>query len=291
MKIKNVKKYLATTLASVILLSGTMGITTVQAEETDSQYYTAGTVIDSDGFYEICVGDDLDIRAGVFYKSDDSALDPDYWDFYSDSELRDILGDDGIYTVYAPDKDNFENAIIFDGPVPETAFGQYVSKFYAVSVKKQEALANWACSEGTVHSFGGTENITFSDNGDGKTVSVYSIYKNKTNTAKIPAKIVVANNTYKVTTIGQYALENKDIKSVTIPSSVTTIEKEAFYKAGKLKSITIQGKLSSVGDKAFSGINKKAVIKIKASASDYKKTVKLIKKAGVPNTVTFKRIK
>lgn len=152
-------------------------------------------------------------------------------------------------------------------------------------------LARMARSLGRITSWGGTENITFSSNGDGKSVHVYSIYQNKANNARVPSAITIAGKSYKVTSIGYLALSNMNLKSITIPSTVTSIEEKAFYKASKLKSITILGKLKNVEKKAFAGINKKAVIKIKASASDYKKIVKLIKKSGAPKTVTYKRIK
>ena len=72
---------------------------------------------------------------------------------------------------------------------------------------------------------------------------------------------------------------------------VIEIGEKAFYKASKLKTITIQGNVKSIGKNAFAGINKKAVIKIKASNSNYKKIVKLIKKSGAPKTVTYKLVK
>lgn len=291
MKRKLLARLLAATLVFTVLPCNAMDMTSVQAAETESEFYTSGEVTDENGNTEICVGDYLEVTAGVYRKSDDSALSSEQWDFYSDEELHQLLGEDKSLTFYTPNLNDDENGIVFDGCVPEAAFGQYVSKFYATYVNEQESPAEWAYSKGTVHSWGGTENITFSENVDGKTVTVYSIYKNKSNNAKIPSKIVVANKNYKVTQIGDYALDNKDIKSVTIPSSVTSIGKEAFNKASKLKTITIRGNLTRVGKNAFAGINKKAVFKIKASASGYKKTVKLIKKAGAPKTVTFKRIK
>ena len=49
--------------------------------------------------------------------------------------------------------------------------------------------------------------------------------------------------------------------------------------------------MKSIGKNAFSGINKKAVFKIKATKANYKKIVSKIKKAGAPKTVTYKRIK
>ena len=49
--------------------------------------------------------------------------------------------------------------------------------------------------------------------------------------------------------------------------------------------------LTRAGKNAFKGIAKKATITIKASKTNYKKTVKAIKKSGIAKTVKFKRAK
>ena len=67
--------------------------------------------------------------------------------------------------------------------------------------------------------------------------------------------------------------------------------KNIYHYKKNLKTINIKGNIKSVGKNAFQGINKKAVFKIKASAANYKKIVKRIKKAGAPKTATFKRVK
>ena len=80
------------------------------------------------------------------------------------------------------------------------------------------------------------------------------------------------------------------LKSVVLHSGITWIGEKAFQGAKNLKTITIQGNLKGVGKNAFKDVNKKVVFKIKASEKNYKKIVKLIKKSGVPKTVTFKRV-
>ena len=195
--------------------------------------------------------------------------------------------------MYAPNRES-ETGTTFDGTIPEAAFGQVISKLYAVVVTDDDGTeskcAAYAYSKGTVHSWGGTKNITFALNEDGKTVSVYTIYMNETAT-KIPSSIKVNGKSYKVTSIGAYANGGTKLKSITIPSTVTSIGEEAFKGAKNLKTINIKGNIKSVGKNAFQGINKKAVFKIKASAANYKKIVKRIKKAGAPKTATFKRVK
>lgn len=65
-----------------------------------------------------------------------------------------------------------------------------------------------------------------------------------------------------------------------------TIGNKAFYKASKLKTITIKSKkLTKVGSSAFKGINSKAKIVVPSSKlSAYKK---LLKGKGQAKTVTI----
>ena len=55
-----------------------------------------------------------------------------------------------------------------------------------------------------------------------------------------------------VKVIGMNAFSGKDMKSVTIPSSVTKIERTAFYGCKNLESITIPASVNSIGQLAFS---------------------------------------
>lgn len=74
--------------------------------------------------------------------------------------------------------------------------------------------------------------------------------------------------------IGDYAFATcVSIVKFTIPYKVTKIGKRAFYKDSKLKEVTIKtSKLTTVGSGAFTGVNKKAVIKVpRKKYADYKK--------------------
>lgn len=293
MKRKLIAGVLSTVLAFTMLSTGS--VTEVKAEETAAKYYTEGTVTDANGYYEICVGDKLSFEASAYLSTDDSEVTTDKWRFVDEEDLLAIDGidDTDLRYMYAPNSES-ETWTTFDGTIPEAAFGQVISKLYAVVVTDDDGTeskcASYAYSKGTVHSWGGTKNITFALNEDGKTVSVYTIYMNETAT-KIPSSIKVNGKSYKVVSIGAYANGGTKLKSITIPSTVTSIGEEAFKGAKNLKTINIKGNIKSVGKNAFQGINKKAVFKIKASAANYKKIVKRIKKAGAPKTATFKRVK
>ena len=72
----------------------------------------------------------------------------------------------------------------------------------------------------------------------------------------------------KVTVLGnstfQYFTQASDIESVTLPDSLTTIEKNAFYNCEKLKSVTIPPNVSSIGLAAFvEGLSESSLTEIK----------------------------
>lgn len=72
----------------------------------------------------------------------------------------------------------------------------------------------------------------------------------------------------KVTVLGnstfQYCTQASDIESITLPDSLTTIEKNAFYNCEKLKSVTIPQNVSSIGLAAFvEGLSESSLTEIK----------------------------
>ena len=121
----------------------------------------------------------------------------------------------------------------------------------------------------------------------GKTVKVTAIAPNALKGMKKLTKVTIGSN---VTTIGKNAFANDaKLTTVTIGKNVKSIGAKAFYKCKALKKITIKTKKltkKTVGSKAFTGINKKAVIKSpKAKKAAYKK---ILLKKGMKKTMTFK---
>ena len=70
----------------------------------------------------------------------------------------------------------------------------------------------------------------------------------------IPSTVIIYNNEYSVTGIGDAAFEDcTGLKSITIPNSITSIGASAFYGCSGLKTITIPNSVTSIGDNAFYG--------------------------------------
>lgn len=124
------------------------------------------------------------------------------------------------------------------------------------------------------------------------TVTFVSTTDSTKKSVTIPATIAIDGVTYKVTAISAKAFANdQNIKKVTIGSNVKNIGKQAFAGCKNLKTITIKTtKLTgkTVGSKAFSGISKKATVKVpKKKYAAYKK---LIQAKGAAKTVKFKKL-
>ena len=115
-----------------------------------------------------------------------------------------------------------------------------------------------------------------------KTVT-YSKTKTTSVKAVVPDTITVNGTKLKVTAVGASAFSgNKKIKTVTLGKNITKIGTKAFYKAKNLSQITVNGNtIKSIGKNAFSGVKKNCKITVLAKdKKQYKKIVKLIKKAG-----------
>ena len=54
-----------------------------------------------------------------------------------------------------------------------------------------------------------------------------------------------------ITVIGKNVFENKNVKFVTIPDSVTAIEESAFYECKHLVQVQIPDSVTAIGDSAF----------------------------------------
>ena len=83
-------------------------------------------------------------------------------------------------------------------------------------------------------------------------LSVYGEYTE----VNVPASVYYNNYTYPVVTIGTSAFENcSNLQSVTLPNSITAINKDAFYHCTKLGSVNLPEGLTSIGLRAFINCN------------------------------------
>ena len=83
----------------------------------------------------------------------------------------------------------------------------------------------------------------------------------------IPQSVTYNGTTYSVTSIGDYAFYQCDVKSVEIPNSVTSIGSYAFYICTGLTSIVIGNSVTSIGGSAFSGCTGLTSVKIPNSVT------------------------
>ena len=83
----------------------------------------------------------------------------------------------------------------------------------------------------------------------------------------IPSKVVYDGEIYSVTKISNKAFLNTDLKSITIPESVTHISDDAFEGCTGLTSITIPESVTNIGYDAFRGCTSLASITIPKSVS------------------------
>lgn len=130
--------------------------------------------------------------------------------------------------------------------------------------------------------------VTTSKKGTAKVVAVTKTEEKK---IVISSKLTVKGVKYKVTTISAKAFSKcSKAQSISLPSSITTIEKYAFSNlASSVKTITFNNSKSiTVKKGAFTDTDtKKMTIKVSANMSknEYKKFVKTLKSAGFKGTI------
>lgn len=99
--------------------------------------------------------------------------------------------------------------------------------------------------------------------------------------------VTVNGVNYKVTTINKGAFKKaKKVKTVKVGASITTIKKGAFNGAKKLKTVKIANKAAVIEKGAFKGLNtKKMTISVKCSKKELKAIQAKYKKAGFKGKV------
>lgn len=153
-------------------------------------------------------------------------------------------------------------------------------------LEKEEQPIQKPVEKGQVYS-DGTLNYKVTS-AEAKTVSVAGPVKKTATSVVIPATMKIEGGSYKVTAVEKNAFKNcKKLSKVTIGKNVKTIGSNAFYKAGKLKSVVVKTNvLKTVGKNAFKGISKKAYINVpNKKAKSYRSKMK---KAGQAKSVKIK---
>ena len=117
------------------------------------------------------------------------------------------------------------------------------------------------------------------------TVTVVGYKNKKLAKVNVVSTVNYKKVNFKVTAVGNKAFKNqKKTKSIVIGKNVKTIGTQAFAGDSKVKKIKVKSTvLSKVGSKAFTGIDKKAIIKV--PAKQLKSYKKMMKNKGQKKTV------
>jgi hypothetical protein len=120
--------------------------------------------------------------------------------------------------------------------------------------------------------------------------AIQKVEKTESTSIKVESTVTVNGVEYEVTRIAANAFsQNKQAETVTLPSTVKTISKNAFAGLSKLKTIKINVKKNIKVEKgAFGSINtKKVTIKVNknTSSKELKKIQKTLKAAGFKGKV------
>ena len=124
--------------------------------------------------------------------------------------------------------------------------------FVALFITATTAFANGVCIDGLYYLLD-KDNLTARVTYKSYDKKSYVYNKNwDISVANIPSTVVYKNKTYQVTKIGGCAFVScKNLKSVTIPNSVTTISENAFEGCNSLTSIEIPNSVTSIENWAF----------------------------------------
>lgn len=112
--------------------------------------------------------------------------------------------------------------------------------FAGVAIKVQDGILCYMISNG-VHVTGMVDKSKFNNDQEKK--------------IQIPSSIIYADQTYPVTQIDAYAFAGCDMRSVTIPNTVTTIKENAFRDCKWLTSINLFN-VRNINEKAFRGCSR-----------------------------------
>ena len=158
--------------------------------------------------------------------------------FASTTKVEHTLGDDGFCSIC-------------DAPIGPTE-----GLIYELS--DDETYAILVAYEGTA------TKIKIADEYMGVPVKV--IYKKTFNNKPITS-VIISNH---ITTIDDYAFSSSSLTSITIPESVISIGRDAFYDCDRLISISIPSSVTSIGISALSSCSKLTNISVDENNQQYK---------------------
>jgi len=233
--------------------------------------------------------------------------------FYKDPSLKSLtIKSKYLKTVGSKAIDGIYSKAVIN--IPKGQYSAYQKLFSgSAGFQPDMTLKSSGVSKGSVVTVDGLKYKVTSVSGNGSgTATLTGASKKLLSKLNVPAKIPYQGYGFKVTAIGKKAFSKKKLKSVVIGDNVKTIGDSAFAECKKLtsvtigtgmvnignkvfyhdkalKTITIRSKyLKKVGNKAVSGIHRKAVIKVPSGKySSYKKLFR--NKTGFTSEMKLKK--
>ncbi|MCI9597276.1 MAG: leucine-rich repeat protein [Firmicutes bacterium] len=149
----------------------------------------------------------------------------------------------------------------------------------------QKALAKKQCKKGQTYTVGNYKYKIVSPKTNGTGTAAFAGVVKDQAKVTIGSKVNIQGASFKITQVSDKALKNKKkLTAAVVGTNISSIGKEAFSGAKKLKIITVKSKkLTKVGKNALKDIYKKA--KIKVPSSKLKQYKKLFKSKGQKRTV------
>lgn len=165
------------------------------------------------------------------------------------------LGQSGALLAEMAGTGNWQEGRRFSSGVSQSAVAEWVDSLNLSKRPEAPSTPETPITPETPSTVGGTLSLTYEKKGNEYTITGLSDDTADTANIVIPAEYEGLPVTAIAESAFAYSRHNADILSVTIPDSVRTIERNAFYNRDEMITVNIgqNSRLETIGNNAFSG--------------------------------------